>query len=156
MTERIAGPLPPPFGVAPLFENFFESQRRSRPRDIVDGFNEVAVTADMTDQEMARSARFATTRGGWITAVGVRVTESRTTGTMTAEVWRNTGAPGGAGVRTGLTVELNATFTQKNMKSADFGIYRFEPMDELFVALSTSSWAPITADAYVSMEVAFD
>ena len=84
------------------------------------------------------------TRGGRVTGVGAGVSDARTGGTCTVELYVND-------VATGLQAVLDDSNTTAVWESGDIS---YEAGDKLSVYYTTASWGPTTADLQVSIEVA--
>lgn len=124
-------------------------------RQTVDGFTQDNVAAAQTDVELTRATgRFRAVRAGSVTGVIVTSTEARTAGTLTVEVWKNTGLAGAAGAAIGLTAVLDNTNTSRKATTQAKDTDTFAVGDELFAAVTTSGdWTPTTADIRVAIEV---
>lgn len=112
------------------------------------------VTGTVGNTELS-GTRWVATRAGRITGVVVKATEARTAGTLTVNVFKNTGLSGAAGAAVGLSATLDGTNTSKkasNTQSVD-SAFAFAAGDELYVVYSTSGWTPTTSDIRVFVEV---
>lgn len=115
-------------------------------------FTQSNVTASQTNVALAGS-RWTAPRAGSITGIVVKSNEARTAGTLTVEVWKNTGLAGAAGAATGLTAVLNGTNTSAKATTQDPNTDTFVAGDELFVSITTDgSWLPTTADIQAWIE----
>lgn len=123
-------------------------------RQTIDGWIQDNVAAGQSAVELTRDARWVAPRAGSITAISVISTEARTADTCTVEVYKNTGLSGAAGSATGLTAVLDGTNTSKKQTTQAKDTDTFAAGDELYVVVTTGgSWAPVTADIRVSIEV---
>ena len=83
-------------------------------------------------------------RGGTITGLGVAVSEARTGGSATVEIYV-------AGAVTGVTAVLDAGATLYTWETASVS---FEAGEGVELYLTTSSWGPTSADLQAVIEVA--
>ena len=124
-------------------------------RQTIDGWYQDNVVASQANVELARATgRFRAARAGSVTAVVVTATEARTAGTLTVEVFKNTGLAGAAGAGTGLTAILDGTNTSRKATTQAKDTDAFAAGDELYVVLSTDAgWLPVTSDVRVALEL---
>lgn len=83
-------------------------------------------------------------KGGTITGLGLAVSEARTGGSASVEIWV-------AGAATGVTAVLDAGATLYTWEVAEVS---FEAGEGIELYLTTSSWGPTTADLQAVIEVA--
>jgi len=126
-------------------------------RDQPWGWYQDNVPAAQAATEATHAAgRWMALRAGSITGIVVVSTEARTAGTLTAEVYKNTGLAGAAGSGTGLTAVLNGSNTSRKATTQGWGLDTFAAGDELYITITTDgSWAPTTADVRCALEVAY-
>jgi hypothetical protein len=124
-------------------------------RQVIDGWIQDNVVASQSAVELTRAVgRFRAPRAGSLTAVIATVSEARTAGTLTVEVFKNTGLAGASGSGTGLTAVLNATNTSRKATTQAKDADTFAAGDELFVVVTTDAgWLPVTSDLRVAIEI---
>lgn len=124
-------------------------------RQQVEGWYQDNVVASQTTVELTRAmGRFTAVRGGSVTGVGVIASEARTAGTLTVEVYKNTGVAGAAGSGLGLTAVLNGSNTTKKQTTQVMGTDTYAAGDELYCVVTTDgSWLPVTSDIRAVLEV---
>lgn len=124
-------------------------------RQTIDGWYQDNVAASQTNVELTRATgRWVAPRAGSVTAVSVTSTEARTAGTLTVEVYKNTGLSGAAGSSVGLTAVLDGTNTSRKATTQAKDTDTFAAGDELYACITTGgAWAPTTADIRVALEV---
>jgi len=123
-------------------------------RQTIDGWYQDNVAASQSNVALTRSVRFVAPRAGSITAVCVAASEARTAGTLTITVYKNTGLVSAAGSTIGLTAVLDGTNTSRKATTQAINTDTFVAGDEIYAVITTDgSWAPITSDVRVSIEV---
>lgn len=123
-------------------------------RQVVDGWFQDNVPGTQSNVELTRSVgRFRAIRAGSVTGVIVTATEARTAGTLTVDVYKNTGLSGAAGSSIGLTAVLDGTNTSRKATTQAKDVDTFAAGDEIYVVITTSSWTPTTSDVRVAIEV---
>lgn len=124
-------------------------------RQTIDGWIQDNVSASQTNVELTRATgRFRAARAGSVTAVVVTATEARTAGTLTVDVFKNTGLAGAAGSSIGLTAVLDGTNTSRKATTQAKDTDTFAAGDELYAVVTTdSAWLPVTSDIRVAIEV---
>lgn len=122
---------------------------------VIDGWYQDNVTASQTNVELTRSAgRWHAIRAGSVTGVSVKSTEARTAGTLTVDVFKNTGLSGAAGSSLGFALTLDGTATSFNTSFQTRDQVQFNAGDELYaVVTTTGAWTPTTADIRVEIEI---
>lgn len=124
--------------------------------EVVDGWYQDNVAATQTDVELTRAAgRWVAVRAGSVTGIVVKSTEARTAGTLTVEVFKNTGLAGAAGSQLGtLSAVLDGTNTSAKATTQARGTDTFAAGDELYLVVTTDgSWTPTTADIRCALEI---
>ena len=128
---------------------------------VVDQWYQDNVTASQTQVEINRVGataplgRWIAGRQGSLTGIVVKSTEARTAGTLTIEVFKNTGLSGAAGSILGsLSAVLDGTNTSTKASNQSRGTATFNAGDELYAVITTTgAWTPTTADIRVSLEI---
>jgi hypothetical protein len=120
---------------------------------VFDGWGRQDVAAALTDVELARfgnawQAGLRLAVGGSVAALGVMASAARTAGTATVAVWVN-------GAATELAATLDDTDTLAALETADGGA-TFAAGEEISLRLTTSGWAPVTADLQAWIVVSLD
>lgn len=121
----------------------------------IHGWYQDNVTASQTNVELTHAAgRWTAVRAGSVLGVVVHATEARTAGTLTVDVFKNTGLAGAAGSSIGLTAVLNGTDTSRKATTQAKDTDTFAAGDEIYAVVTTDgSWAPTTSDIRVSILV---
>lgn len=124
-------------------------------RQTIDGWTQDNVAASQTNVELTRATgRFRAARAGSVTAVLATLTEARTAGTLTVDVFKNTGLAGAAGSSIGLTAVIDGTNTSRKATTQAKDTDAFAAGDELYAVVTTDgSWLPTTSDLRVAIEV---
>lgn len=131
-------------------------------RQTVDGFLRPDVAASLTNQELIRfdiggvltSTRFRAVRAGSITGVIATLSEARTAGTLTVDVFKNTGLAGAAGASIGLTAVIDVTNTSRKATTQAKDTDSFLAGDEIYAVVTTDAgWLPVTSDLRVAIEI---
>lgn len=99
--------------------------------------------------------RFIALRAGRVTGIVVKSTEARTAGTLTVNVFKNTGLSGAAGsvLADSPSADLNASNTGFAVGLTQDQDSSFVAGDELYATYQTSSFTPTTADIRVWLEI---
>lgn len=121
----------------------------------IHGWYQDNVAASQTNVELIHAAgRWTAVRAGSVLGVVVHATEARTAGTLTVDVFKNTGLAGAAGSSIGLTAVLNGTDTSRKSTTQAKDTDTFAAGDELYAVVTTDgSWLPVTSDIRVSLLV---
>lgn len=124
-------------------------------RQTVDGWIQDNVAANQTNVELTRAVgRWTAPRAGSVTAIVVHATEARTAGTVTVDVFKNTGLAGAAGSSIGLTAVLDGTNTSRKATTQAKDTDAFAVGDELYIVVTTpAGWTPTTSDIRCALEV---
>lgn len=124
-------------------------------RQTIDGWIQDNIAASQTNVELTRAVgRFRAARSGSVTAVIATLTEARTAGTLTVDVFKNTGLAGVTGASIGLTAVIDATNTSRKATIQAKDTDTFVAGDELYAVVTTDgAWAPITSDLRVAIEI---
>lgn len=85
--------------------------------------------------------------GGSVTALLLGSSSARTAGTLTVEVYI-------AGSASGFTAVLDAASTLTVEETAEEGAHPFAAGEQITLQITTSGWAPTTADVLAMLEVA--
>jgi hypothetical protein len=122
-------------------------------RNLLDGWFDENVTGTQSATKLFRFGNAEgwqrdaiMSRGGRVTGLSAGVSEARTAGTATVELYVND-------VASGLQAVLDAGATVFTFESGDVS---FEAGDKLSVYLTTAGWTPTTADLQVMIEVGFE
>lgn len=127
----------------------------ARPRFTVGPYYRDNIAADLAATEMTSLQRWVAPRAGNITGLVIVSSLARTAGSLTVEVFKNTGLSGAVGSATGLIATLDAAYTQRRAVQQSAVLDAFAEGDELYcVVTSDASWAPTTADLRAFIEVA--
>ena len=115
-------------------------------------FDNVSGTIGNTDMT---GVRWVAPRAGRVTAVVVKATEARTAGTLTVNVFKNTGLSGATGSAMGVSADLDGTNTISKATTTNVidSTRSFDAGDELYIRYSTSGWTPTTSDIRAFIEV---
>ncbi|MBX3435632.1 MAG: hypothetical protein KF847_20130 [Pirellulales bacterium] len=126
-------------------------------RQTIDGFNQNPVPASQSNVELLRATgRFRAARKGSVTGLVVTSSKDCTFGSLTVEVYRNTGLAGAAGGGIGLTATLTniSGETRRKAQTQRQDADTFEAGDELYIVVSTSvDWAPTDGAIYCALEI---
>lgn len=99
--------------------------------------------------------RWVAPRAGRVTGIVVISSEARTAGTLTVNVFKNTGLSGASGsvLATAPSADLNGTNTSKATGYTQAHLSAFAAADEIYPTYQTSGFTPTTADIRVVIEV---
>lgn len=131
-----------------------EPERKGHRLQTIDGWWQDDVSASQSNAALSRyggaqTREFIVPRGGHLRAIGMRISEAQTGGTLTLEYWKNNGGPNETVViDTNGQQYARATFQrQANPINAE---------DRIELRISTDgSWAPNTADLHAWIEVEY-
>jgi hypothetical protein len=125
-------------------------------REVVDSWDQDLVVAGQTAVELTRAAgRWRAPRAGSVTGVVVASTAARVAGTLTINVYKNTGLADAAGALLGtLAAVLDGTNTSRKATTQAKDTDVFAAGDELYLVVTTDAgWLPVTANIRAALEV---